>query len=205
MRAVAILLVVLAGSCSNAHTNRIVAVVNSREILQAELLPSDTMVAKEKSELSPKEFEKWRKSFPVERLVTLIKTPIIEQYKKDNKLAATDAELAAYLVRSSQGEQMLRSQAGKKFFTGIVESRKVGKSLFEKYGGRVSISSFGFVVPIDAEAKLLREKMNQKIFSIRDEELAEAFWAKVSQEWGDATLTEAEARDMFNAADYLPK
>jgi hypothetical protein len=108
--------------CCAAEAEKPVAVVLSKEIRRAELRPSERQVKLRKDDLHPDEYEKWQKSYPTERLVTLIKGPLLEDYKQEYGLAAT-----------------------------------------------------------------------------------EAFWPQVSRPWGDGTLTQQMAREMFSSPDYLPK
>jgi len=204
------------GLCCVVDAEEPIAVVLSREICRADLCPSERETVWRKADLSPNEYEEWQAAYPAEKLAALIKGPLLEKYKQEKGLAATEAELAPYLKkwRHSGGKAAEASPGGaeskkaervvaKKFFASIVESRKIGKSLFEKYGGRVSISSFGFVVPIDAETRFLREKMKEGAFSILDGQMEKAFWAHVSKPWGDGTLTEERAKEMFSSPDYL--
>ncbi len=190
---------------SFAHGEEPVAVALSENIMAWELQPRDWDCEEQEASLSPEEYKQWLSSYPAEKLAGAIKRVLLDRYVMDNGLIATDQELEAYLQGQKGNPELLADDFGNAFFSEIIESQKVGKSLFKKYGGgRVSISSLGFVVPIDAQVHFLKEQKADGAFSIADKQMEAAFWEQVAKEWGDATLSEDEAREMFNRPDYLP-
>jgi len=134
-----------------------------------------------------------------ERLAQMIHAPIMRQYLREHDLTVSKKELTAYMKQGDEPlDNDLMDREGREFFRSIVESIKFGRSLFEAYGGRVTISSFGFVGALDAQETFMRKRMNDGAFAIFDPALEQAFWATVTNEWGDATLSEEKAREMFN-------
>ncbi|GEM_PF-6011667 len=161
-----------------------------------------------------------------ENLAFHIKQPLLEAFIKDNNIIVTEAELKPALSELMEqvdndfkesakkhgidfsDERLKKAKAdaykdGTMFFGEIIKSRKLGKALYEKYGGRVSISSFGFVVAIDSETKYCKEREAAGDFKIYDPEIEKVFWKTLQSEWGDATLSEEEAREMFEDNKYL--
>ncbi len=136
-------------------------------------------------------------------LSQLVHARIMRKYMGEHHLAFSDRDLRAYLKRGDEPlPDDLLDKEGKAFFRSIIESRLFAKSLFEKYGGRVTISSFGFAGALEAQETYLREQMNKGAFTILDPALERAFWGTVTNEWGDATLSEEKAREMFSRPDF---
>lgn len=129
---------------------------------------------------------------------------VMRRYLDEHDLTVSDDDLIDYLKHGFDepiADELLDKE-GNEFFRTIIESRLFAKSLFEEYGGRVTISSFGFVGALDAQEAFLREEMQDGAFTILDPELEKAFWIVVTNEWGDVTLSEDEARKMFNQPDF---
>lgn len=136
-------------------------------------------------------------------LSQLIYVPIMRKYMSEHHLTVSDRDLHAYLKRGDEPlADYILDKEGKTFFRAIIESRLFAKSLFEKYGGRVTISSLGFAGALDAQETYFREQMNKGAFSILDPALEQAFWGMVNDEWGDVTLSEEKAREMFNRPGF---
>ena len=179
MRLFAIALVLCVVGCTS--TREPVAIVLGDRIYRDELEPDDSGKS----------------------LSQLIHAPIMRKYMRGHHLAISDRDLRACLKRGDEPlPDDLLDKEGKVFFRSIIESRLFAKSLFEKYGGRVIISRFGFAGALDAQEAYLRKQMMEGAFAILDPALEEAFWNTVTNEWGDATLSEEDAREMFSRPDY---
>ena len=176
-----------------------VASVLGKAIYRTELMPDEKLTEIKKADLSEEEYAQWQIDYPAERLSQLIHEPIMQKYMDEHDLVVSDQDLVAYL---KQGDNPIPinvlGKEGKAFFRAIIESRLSAKSLFEEYGGRVAVSSFGFADAVDAREAFLRQRAQEGTFSINDPALREAFWRNTTNDWLDATLTEEKAREMFN-------
>jgi len=180
-----------------------VATVLGKSIYLAELMPDEKITALKKADLSEEEYAKWQIDYPAERLSQLIIEPIMQKYMDDHDLVVSDKEIVAYLKqRDNPIPADDLGEVGKFFFRAIFESRLFAKSLFEENGGRVAISSFGFADAVDARVEFLRKQVQAGAFAINDPVLQEAFWTNTTNDWLDATLTEDEAREMFNRPGF---
>ena len=179
MRLFAIAVIMCAVGCASKQEP--VAVVLGDRIFRDELKPEDASAS----------------------LSQLIQEPIMRRYMREHSLGVSDKDLIAYLKKGEEPiPKAFLDRKGKAFFRSILESRLFAKSLFEKYSGRVAISSFGFADAVDARATFLREQAQTGTFVINDPVLREAFWKNATNEWLDATLTETEAREMFNTPGF---
>lgn len=201
MKYILIALLVCGTMCTSAQEP--VATVLGDTIYRADLMPNETLATTHKMDLTEEEFARWQKIYPAKRLSQLIHRPIMQKYINENNLEVTDRDIVTYL---KQGDEPIPDdildKEGKTFFRLIIESRLFSKSLFKEYGGRVAISSFGFADSVDAREIFLRQQAQAGTFVINDPDLHKAFWASITNDWLDATLTENEAREMFNNPDY---
>jgi hypothetical protein len=201
MKYILIALLVCAAMCTSAQEP--VATVLGDKIHRVELMPSEKMATSQKADLSEEEFAQWQKDYPAERLSQLIHRPIMQKYMRENNLVVTDKDIVAYLNRGDEPiPDDILDKEGKIFFGSIIESLLFSKSLFEEYGGRVAISSFGFADAIDARETFLQQQAQNGTFVINDPDLQKAFWANITNDWLDGTLTEVEAREMFNRPGF---
>ena len=138
-----------------------------------------------------------------ESLSEQIHGPVIRKYLHERGLTVSDKELIAFVKDGDEPvPDDILDKEGKIFFRAILESNLFAKSLFDEYGGRVTISSFGFIGALDAQEKFLRKLIQEGKLSILDPALEQKFWETVTNEWGDSTLSEEKAREMFNDPDY---
>ena len=185
-----------------------VAVVLDRRIYRDDLKPEARTLAMKQSDLSPTDFMAWQGAYPAESLSQLIQEPLMRRYMREHKLSVSDKELIAYLKHGGDEPlpdgvlDKLLDKEGMAFFRWIMETRLFAKSLFQTYGGKVAISSFGFADAVDARAAFLRQQAQAGAFVIQDPGIQEAFWQNTTNDWLDATLTEEEAREMFSRPGF---
>lgn len=186
-----------------ANSGDPVAIVLGKKIYRDDLKPESCKLAMKQADLPPADFMAWQSAYPAECLAQLVQEPLMRQYKREHKLAVSDKELIAYLKHGDKPvpDEVLDKE-GRAFFRSIMETRLLAKSLFQTYGGRVAISSFGFADAVDARAAFLRQQAQAGAFVIQDLVLREAFWQNTTNEWLDATLTEEEAREMFSRPGF---
>lgn len=179
------------------------AVVLGRKIYRDDLRPEAHTLAMKQADLSPVDFMAWQSAYPAERLAQLVQEPLMRRYMREHNLAVSDKELIAYLKHGDEPvpDEVLDKE-GRAFFRSIIETRLFAKSLFQTYGGRVAISSFGFADAVDARAAFLRQQAQAGAFVIHDLGLHKAFWQNTTNEWLDATLTEERAREMFSKPGF---
>ncbi|HWM94364.1 MAG TPA: hypothetical protein VN493_26650 [Thermoanaerobaculia bacterium] len=119
--------------------------------------------------------------------------------------ARLTAELAEWEQFPSGGEA--ETQKGdREFVSGLVQNWKVQRSLFNRYGGRVLVSSFGFNIAIDALKQFLREEETRGSFEIYDPALRTAFWTAVADEtWADGVTSGPGAEKLFATPPWQVK
>jgi len=180
-----------------------VAVVLGKKIYRNDLKPESRTLAMKQADLPPADFMAWQSAYPAECLAQLVQEPLMRRYMREHKLAVSDKKLIAYLKHGDEPvpDEVLDKE-GRDFFRSIMETRLFAKSLFQTYGGRVAISSFGFADAVDARAEFLRQQAQTGAFVIQDLGLRKAFWQNTTNEWLDATLTEEEAREMFSRPGF---
>lgn len=180
-----------------------VAVVLGKYIYRDDLKPETSMLAMKQANLSPADFMAWQSAYPAKRLAQLVQEPLMRRYMREHKLAVSDKELIAHLKHGDEPvpDEVLDKE-GRAFFQSIIETRLFAKSLFQTYGGRVAISSFGFADAVDARAAFLRQQAQAGAFVIQDSGFQEAFWRNATNEWLDVTLTEEKAREMFSRPGF---
>lgn len=131
--------------------------------------------------------------------------PLFEEYAKSKKLQPTEAEIGrqSALFDKMRPPGMEPHQVEVGFIRNLVLSWKVGGHLHRRYGGRVSLSSFGFHLPIDAIAAWLRDQESRGSFAIYDEKVGAAFWRMIeTAAWGDGVVDEAEGRSIYAAPPW---
>lgn len=201
MKQIIIALLVCTALCASAQEP--VATVLGKAIYRAELMPDEKITSLKKADLSEVKFAQWQIDYPAERLSQLIHEPIMQKYMDEHDLVVSDKDIVAYLKQGDNSIPVdVLGKEGKAFFRSIIESRLFAKSLFEAYGGRVAISSFGFADAVDAREGFLRQQVQAGAFTINDPALQEAFWTNTTNDWLDATLTEEKAREMFNRPGF---
>lgn len=158
---------------------------------------------------------------PAERLRSLVLREALERFIADEKLQATDEDMAAFRDwerRSRRVEARRRTEQRTRIETELnkpglpedtylklkeaqaaldqldeldrrrdaqlddertlrvwIEGHKARKAMYDKYGGRVGITSFG-PNPVGATEALLREHEKAGRLQILDAELAQSFW-----------------------------
>ncbi len=120
----------------------------------------------------------------------------IQAKLKAPDLSAADRErLTADLAQWEKFPTKLDTSAEDRKFMGLlVESWKIQRSLYQRYGGRVLISSFG-PTAIDALKKFLQEEEKLGSFKIFDPELRAAFWATFADKTGGRGLAQGRSAD----------
>ncbi len=156
------------------------------------------------AELRPvlRTFEKTSKE--VEESMRRVRQQRVEEIRKKLKAPALDAAERARLTADlASWERIpigLKDQAREAdpMISNLVQHWKVQRSLYQSYGGRVLLSSFGFNVAIDAMKQFLREEEKRGSFEIFDPGLRAAFWTAVADEaWADGVTTGRSADEVF--------
>lgn len=107
------------------------------------------------------------------------------------------AELADW-ERTSPDRDAEILEGSHKMMSALVQNWKVQRSLYQRYGGRVLVSSFGFNVAIDAMKRFLREEEKRGSFEVFDPDLRAALWRAVADEtWADGVATGRRADELF--------
>lgn len=117
-------------------------------------------------------------------------------------------ELRETLIRNGVDEQTARRQArafsaeessrDEQFVLSLIRYWKFGRALFQKHGGRVRLSAFGFQDPMDAMERFLIEEEKLGNFSIPDPEFRAKVWAVFQDKTGgDGTVSGARAAEVF--------
>lgn len=89
-------------------------------------------------------------------------------------------------------------EGNRKMMSALVQNWKVQRSLYQRHGGKVLLSSFGFHVAIDAMQRFLREEEKRRSFEVFDPDLRAAFWKAVAEEtWADGIVTGRSADEVF--------
>lgn len=106
------------------------------------------------------------------------------------------AELADWeRARPNRDAEIL--EGNRKMMSVLVQSWKVHRSLYQRYGGRVLVSSFG-VVAIDAMQRFLREEEKRGSLEVFDPGLRAAFWRAMADEtWAEGVATGPRADELF--------
>jgi hypothetical protein len=123
-------------------------------------------------------------------------------------LSAADRErLTADLAKWEQFPTRLDTSAkDREFMSFLVQNWKVQRSFYQRYGGRVLVSSFGTPVAIDALKKFLQEEEKRGSFEIFDPELRAAFWTATADEtWADGVTQGRSADEVFASPPWRTK
>jgi hypothetical protein len=122
---------------------------------------------------------------------------------------AERARLTAELAQVERPSTISKAEilaGNRKFASTLVQSWKVQRSLYRRYGGRVLLSSFGTHVAVDAMKRFLQEEEKRGSFEIHDPGLRAAFWAAVAEEtWADGVVTGRSADEVFAAPPWRAK
>lgn len=137
-----------------------------------------------------------------EKLLTLVEARVLEEYAKEKNLEPTAGEMKllgealdaeSEFRRGLPRDEVERNQ--RLFYSAIILSFKVHRSLYQTYGGRVLLSGFG-AEPIGAIESYLKERERRGAFKIQDPELEQAFWEAMKRP--DRAGVEGEkAREAF--------
>lgn len=119
---------------------------------------------------------------------------------------AERTRLTADLSNWEQLPSRIESRAqegGREMMVLLAQNWKVQRSLYQRHGGRVLLSSFGFHVAIDATKRFLREEEKRGSFEVFDPALRTAFWeAAADESWADGVATGSSAKDVFATAPW---
>jgi hypothetical protein len=160
------------------------------EPTEAELQPLLAMM-----EDIPRKVEEDMKQFRQRRLAEIrkkLEEPALDPAERE-RLTAEIADLGR--ARPNRDAEIL--EGNRKMTSIIVQDWKVQRSLYQRHGGRVLVSSFG-VVAIDAMQRFLREEEKRGSFEIFDPGLRVAFWKAAADEtWADGVATGSDAAEVF--------
>jgi hypothetical protein len=106
-----------------------------------------------------------------EQLSEKEKEKVKSRLKTIEKILKADHEMKKYKEENRKEARRMEENIAKRF----VQSWKVNKSLYDRYGGRVIFQQAG-PEPIDAYRIFLEEQQKKGSFKIMDEELGTSFW-----------------------------
>lgn len=138
-------------------------------------------------------------------LLDVMWVPLFEEHAKRNKLQPTADEIKrlSALFDKIRKPGMEPNEIEADFIRSLVLSWKVGRDLHRRHGGRVSLSSFGFNLPIEGMQAFLKEEEKRGSFEIHDAKLREAFWQEVMTGMqGDGIAEEEEGRRIYAAPPW---
>jgi len=148
------------------------------------------------------------------------KIAISMKRSRDRRIAEIRAKLEAPDLSAAERERLTADLAeweksptqldiapgDREFMSILVENWKVQRSLYQRYGGKVLVSSLGTHVAIDAMKKFLEEEEKSGSFEIFDPDLRAAFWTAVADEsWADVVVQGRRADEVFATPPWQKK
>ncbi len=119
-------------------------------------------------------------------------TPSAEEAGTACDLSGLDEEIWAEWQQDDKNGREMRE-----FATWFLMERKIQKSLFDRYGGRVALDPFNAAYAFDAARAYLAERETAGDFVICDEALRTLFWTMVRTEPNEPLLAEEAGRAAF--------
>jgi len=113
----------------------------------------------------------------IDALHAAVLVPILEQYRAERNIVATDAAVES-CARLISGWQPIAvpDDVIRKIAADHVLTWNTSKALFEEYGGTVIFQQFNALEPVGAYLKLLRDHENRGTLYFNDARSAERFW-----------------------------
>jgi hypothetical protein len=169
--------------------DEVVATVLTKAITLEQITPPEA--ANQKQKLPPAEYEAWLLKHRAGNLSQRVIGEVMRDYVRREKLKPSDDELDAIfdkIVKEHIAGKELSADAKKKiaiqrfWALGSARDWRTAKALYEKYGGRVAISSFGAWVSFEARNTVLQQYADRGELKIDQPELKKAFWDFVHDE-----------------------
>jgi hypothetical protein len=176
--------------------DELAATVLTKAITLEQITPREA--ASQKLSLPAAEYEAWLLQNRTRNLSLAVIGEVMRDYVRREKLKPSDDELDAIfdkIVKEHIAGKELSADAKKKiaiqrfWALGSARDWRTAKALYEKYGGRVAISSFGAWVSFEARNTVLQEYVDRGALTFHNAELKQAFW--------DLARNERMAGDVF--------
>lgn len=182
---------ILAGPKGKPNTDKVVAIVLGKKILAKDITPT---------EAEKKRQEERNKKWPSDqihldrldrsyRIMRFIFPPIIKDYVRTSKIQVTEAELDEFtkaMQKTIASSPMASDPRMKDAFKrnpqtdmiakDTIQTWKVGRSLYRKYGGIVIFQQANPVEPVGAYLKFLEQRERDGAIKFLDPKVAEDFW-----------------------------
>lgn len=169
--------------------DELVATVLTKPITLEQITPREA--ASQKLSMPPEEYEPWLLQNRARNLSMAVGGEVLRDYARREKLKPSDDELDALLDKIIQdhigGKELsaeaLRKLTVQRFWArGAAIDWRNAKAMYEKYGGRVAISSFGACVSFEARNKVFQEYVDRGDLTFHHAELKKAFWEMARNE-----------------------
>jgi len=188
-------ILVLGEGCAIIRTESVVAMVGSHKITLFDITPHQEDAKNREVDIGRADSVGSNLNYRGERLVEIVLGELYSRYARQMNIEPTSAEINLCLSKMEATDQ---DEDDKRWARSFVLNEKVSRSLWNKYGGRVVLSSLGFTYPIDAVKEFMKQKESEGAFKILDESLRPVFWKFVLYaDMGDAIVPEKEAKEYF--------
>jgi hypothetical protein len=190
---------------ADVKSREVAATVLGEEITLDQITPADSSINRQ--ELSEEDYQKRLLEYRATVLLSRVSGRVMKDYAAREKLRPSDKELEAMFRDFSQKHlpnTKLDDESRKKFavrmfwLMGSSHDWRTAKALYEKYGGRVAVSSFGACISIEGRNAVLQDYAARGDLTIHRAELTQAFWGKTKDERVlDTTLQPKSVKRFF--------
>jgi hypothetical protein len=186
---------------ATAGVSELVATVLGKPIRLKDITPSEA--PEKQKQLSESDYKQWLRTYRARWLLSRISGEVLEDYAVRENLNPSNEEIKARIaeVASKPGGNV---EADKKLALRIawVEASarewRTAKALYDKYGGRVAISSFGGCTSFEGRNVVLKAYAAAGNIKFHDADIELAFWEKAKDERVlDVTLPKERVGEYF--------
>jgi hypothetical protein len=191
-----------------AQKRELVATVLGKPIYQ--FTPADAAI--KRKDLCGLDYERWLRENRAQHFLSHITGRVLNDYSIREKLSPSDDEIDALIAAAARkyagnfgtDEKALKDLGWRIFcLQGSSHEWRTAKSLHDKYGGRVGISSFGGHMSFEGRNAVLKEYSAAGDIKFHDAELERAFWEKTLDErFSDVTLSPERVAQHFAVSPW---
>lgn len=168
-----------------------------------------TQVDEQRNKLSQAEFEKWLHEHHVYRLFDVVKFQVTQDWIAREKSSPTDQELDQLIqtgVQQHPEKFDFQTEEGRRngglklaLLAGVSKGYRTARALWQRYGGRVGISSFGAYESFEGRNAVLMEYIERGDLKFANDELKHGFLKRMEDtRVQDVLLSIERTREMFD-------